>query len=224
VKERLNRDQTAAIAAQELRPGWVVNLGVGMPAFVSNYIFPEMEITLHAEHGLLGYGPLADEVTEDPDTTNATGDYVTLLPGAVTMNHAESFSLIRRGIIDCVVLGAYEVDKSGSFSNWKIRTELPTGIGNILGGAMDLAQCSKRVFIMMEHTLSDGITPRIIEKCTLPITAENVVTQIITDIAVITVEKEGLVLKRHAPGFSAEDIQALTGVPLIVSPGFCSAL
>ena len=166
----------------------------------------------------------ASEETEDPDTTNATGDYVTLLPGAVTMNHAESFALIRRGIIDCVMLGAYEVDQQGSFSNWKIRTELPTGIGNILGGAMDLAQCSKRVFIMMEHTQSDGVTPRLVENCTLPLTAANVVTQIITDLAVIEVTEEGFVLKRHAPGFSAEEIQALTGAPLKISPDFCPAL
>ncbi len=216
-KEPFTRDQMAAIAAQHLESGWIVNLGFGMPSFVSNFIYPEMGISLHAEQGLLGYGPVAPPELEDLDVTNATGDYVTLLPGAAVMHHADSFAMIRKGLIDCVILGAYQVDASGSFANWKISLDLPTGLGNTLGGAMDLAQCSKRVFIMMAHTTSDG-SPRIVESCSLPVTALNVVKLVITDIAVMAMTDAGLELQQHAPDYSVEEIQALTGIPLKVSP------
>ncbi len=222
-KERLTRDQMAAIVAQHLESGWIVNLGFGMPSFVSNFIYPEMGISLHSEQGLLGYGPVAPPELEDLDVTNATGDYVTLLPGAAVMHHADSFAMIRKGLIDCVILGAYEVDAGGSFANWKISLDLPTGLGNTLGGAMDLAQCSKRVFIMMDHTTSDG-SPRLVERCTLPVTALNVVKLVVTDLAVLAMTDAGFELQRHAPGYTFEEIQALTGTPLTVSPNLSPAV
>jgi len=217
VKERLTRDQMAAIAAQHLEPGWVVNLGFGMPAFVSNFIYPEMSIILHAEHGLLGYGPVAPPELEDLDTTNATGDFVTLLPGAAVMHHADSFAMIRRGLIDCVILGAYEVDSEGSFANWKVSVDLPRGLGDALGGAMDLAQCSKQVYIMMEHTTADG-RPRLVKQLSLPVTAIRVVKLVVTDLAVLAMTDKGFELQAHAPGYTVEEIQALTEIPLLVSP------
>jgi 3-oxoacid CoA-transferase B subunit len=222
-KEKMNRDQMAAIMAQHLEPGWVVNLGFGMPAWVSNYIYPEMDITLHAEHGLLGYGPVAGAEVEDPDVFNASGDYVTLLPGAVVMNHAESFAMIRAGIIDCVILGAYQVDKTGTFANWKISLDLPTGLGNVIGGAMDLAQCSKRVFVMMDHTTNSG-EPRLVEKVSLPPTALDAVKLVVTDLGVFGVTPDGFELQQHAPGYTVEEIQAVTAAPLKVSPDLRPAL
>jgi 3-oxoacid CoA-transferase B subunit len=182
-----------------------------------------MDIALHAGHGLLGYGPIAGGELEDPDVVNASGDYVTLQPGAVVMNHAESFAMIRAGLIDCVILGAYQVDQAGTFANWKISLDLPTGLGNTIGGAMDLAQCAKRVFVMMEHTTNDG-RPRLVTHCTLPPTALHVVKLVVTDLGVFSVTEQGFELQRHAPGYTVDEIQALTDAPLRVSPDLQPAL
>ena len=216
-KETLNRDQMAAITARRLQPGWVINLGAGMPAWVSNYIFPEDDLTLHSEHGLLGYGRVASPEEEDLDVTNASGDYVTLLPGAAVMDHADSFGMIRKGVLDCVILGSYEVDQTGSFANWKRSNDMPIGIGEFMGGAMDLAQCSKRVWLMMDHTTNEG-RPRLLKKCSLPLTGLNVVSLVVTNLGAFEITDAGFVLVEHAPGYTVEEIQALTDAPITVSP------
>jgi len=222
-KERLNRDQMAALVAEHLQPGWFVNLGIGIPTLASNFIYPEQDIILHSEHGLVGFGPMAPEDDEDLDVANASGEYVTLNPGAVVVHHADSFAMVRKGLLDVVVLGAYQVDQEGSFANWKISTDLPRGVGNSIGGAMDLAQNSKQVFLVMEHTTRDG-KPRLMEKCDLPLTAVRKVTLVVTDIAVVAITPQGFELQRYAPGYSVEEIQSMTGAPLAVSPNLRPAL
>jgi 3-oxoacid CoA-transferase B subunit len=215
-RQPLTRDQMCAIAAQRLGHGWIVNLGVGIPTLVSNFIFPEHDITLTSENGVIGYGGLAGEGEQDPDVVNAGIEYATLNPGAAIVHHADSFALIRRGLVDVTVLGAYEVATDGSFANWKTSNDGRPDMGGI-GGAMDLAACAKEIFIVMEHTTRDG-KPRLVERCNLPVTGPRGVTLVVTEIAVVTVKDGHFVLEEHAPGYSAEEIQALTGAPLTISP------
>lgn len=215
-KQRLNRDQIAAVVARYLEPGWVINLGVGMPTLASNFIDPSAGILLTSENGVIGYGALAGAGEEDMDIVNGGADYVTLNPGAAIVGHADSFALIRRGTLDCAVLGAYQVAADGSFANWKNTGEPSNGLGNI-GGAMDLAACAGQVFVTMEHTTRDG-QPRLVERCTLPITAPRGVTLVVTDIAVVAVRDGRFVLLEHAPGYAVDEIRAMTGAPLDVSP------
>ena len=218
-KQPLNRDQMAAVLAQRLADGSIVNLGIGIPTGVSNFLRPEQEIVLTSENGVIGYGRLAGAGEEDPDIVNASATQsVTLNPGAAIVHHADSFALIRRGLVDVTCLGAYEVAPDGSFANWKTTNEEWNNLGGI-GGAMDLAACSKQIFLALEHTTRDG-EPRLVKKCALPVTAPAGVTLVVTNIAVVVVRDGKFILEEHAPGYSAEDIQAVTGAPLEVSPDF----
>jgi len=218
-KQPLNRDQMAAVLAQRLADGSIVNLGIGIPTGVSNFLRPEQEIVLTSENGVIGYGRLAGAGEEDPDVVNASATQsVTLNPGAAIVHHADSFALIRRGLVDVTCLGAYEVAPDGSFANWKTTNEEWNNLGGI-GGAMDLAACSKQIFLALEHTTRDG-EPRLVKKCALPVTAPAGVTLVVTNIAVVVVRDGKFILEEHAPGYSAEDIQAVTGAPLEISPNF----
>jgi len=218
-KQPLNRDQMAAVLAQRLADGSIVNLGIGIPTGVSNFLRPEQEIVLTSENGVIGYGRLAGAGEEDPDVVNASATQsVTLNPGAAIVHHADSFALIRRGLVDVTCLGAYEVAPDGSFANWKTTNEEWNNLGGI-GGAMDLAACSKQIFLALEHTTRDG-EPRLVKKCALPVTAPAGVTLVVTNIAVVVVKDGKFILEEHAPGYSAEDIQAVTGAPLEISPNF----
>lgn len=218
-KQPLNRDQMAAVLAQRLKDGSIVNLGIGIPTGVSNFLRPEQEIVLTSENGVIGYGRLAGAGEEDPDVVNASATQsVTLNPGAAIVHHADSFALIRRGLVDVTCLGAYEVAPDGSFANWKTTNEEWNNLGGI-GGAMDLAACSKQIFLALEHTTRDG-EPRLVKKCALPVTAPAGVTLVVTNLAVVVVKDGKFILEEHAPGYSAEDIQAVTGAPLDVSPNF----
>lgn len=216
-KSRLTRDQIAAVVARYLEPNWVVNLGIGIPTLASNFLDPERHILLTSENGVLGYGLVAPEGMEDFDVVNAGVDYVLLEPGASIVHHGDSFALIRAGRVDCVVLGAYEVGANGGFANWKTQPEGHPQLGGI-GGAMDLAACAQRVFIAMEHTTAEG-RPRLVETCSLPVTAPGVVTMVFTDIAVVAVRDGQFVLLEHAPGFTFEEIQERTSAPLTADPG-----
>ncbi len=218
-KQPLNRDQMAAVLAQHLGDGWIVNLGIGIPTGVSNFLQPEQEIVLTSENGVVGYGRLAGAGEEDPDIVNASATQsVTLNPGASIVHHADSFALIRRGMVDVTCLGAYQVAPDGSFANWKTTNEEWNNLGGI-GGAMDLAACSKQIYLALEHTTRDG-EPRLMEKCSLPVTAPAGVTLVVTNIAVVAVRDGKFILEQHAPGYTAEDIQAVTGAPLEISPNF----
>jgi 3-oxoacid CoA-transferase B subunit len=216
-KTPLSRDQMAAILAQHLCTGWVVNLGIGIPTGVSDFLLPEQEITLTSENGVIGYGRVAGLGEEDPYTVNASAvQSVTLNPGASIVHHADSFALIRGGLVDVTCLGAYEAAMDGSFANWKTTNDDWCNLGGI-GGAMDLASCAKTIFLAMDHMTRDG-KPRLLERCTLPVTAPSGVSLIVTNMAVVAVREGRFILEQHAPGYSVEDIRAVTGAPLDVSP------
>lgn len=204
------RELIAKRVAQEFRGGEVVNLGIGTPTLVANYITSEMNITLHSENGFLGLGPAALPGQELPDLINAGGQPVTVVQGASFFDTAMSFTIIRGGHIDVTVLGALEVDEEGSLANWWI----PAKGGPGMGGGMDLVTGAKRVIVAMEHTRKDG-APKIVPRCTMPITAKGEVDLIVTDMAVIEVTREGLVLKEVAPGLTVSDVIANTGARLI---------
>ncbi|MEZ4502359.1 MAG: CoA-transferase [Dehalococcoidia bacterium] len=211
----LTRDQMGAVLAQHVEPGWIVNLGIGIPVLASNFLSWDEGITLTSENGVIGYGGLAAEGEEDTDLVNAGVQFTTLNPGGTIVHHADSFALIRRGLVDVTMLGAYEVAQDGSFANWKTTND---GMGNMggIGGAMDLAACAKRVFVAMEHVTRDG-QPRLVEHCSLPVTAPTGVKLVVTDLAVISLDAEGFVLEEYAPGVEIADIVAKTGAPLRVS-------
>lgn len=218
-KQPLTREQMAAILAQNIGVGWIVNLGIGIPTNVSNFLTPEQDVVLHSENGVIGYGRLAGEGEEDPDIVNASATQsVTLNPGASIVHHADSFAVIRRGMIDVTCLGAYQVAPDGSFANWKTTNEPWNNLGGI-GGAMDLASSAKQIYLAMDHTTRDG-QPRLLEKCTLPVTAPTGVTLVVTNLAVVAVRNGKFVLEQHAPGYTPAEIQAVTGAPLEVSPAF----
>ena len=212
-KPKLERQAMCDRLAMEFQDEWIVNLGVGMPTLCSNYLDPSRDIITHSENGVIGYGPLAEEGKEDGHLVNAGGQFVTAQPGMSILHHADSFAVIRGGMVDVTVMGAYEVAENGDFANWRI----PTRKGGGIGGAMDLAACAKRVFIAMEHNTREG-GPKLLNRCTLPITAPGVVKLLATDLGLFEITPEGFVLREHAPGWNPEEIQELTEAKLIIPP------
>ena len=213
--EGLTRELIALRVARELSPGDVVNLGIGLPTLVANFINDEAGLLFQAENGILGYGGIL-ESDFDQDQINASGQPVGLLPGASFFDSATSFAMIRGGHVDVAVLGGLQVSEQGDLANWFV----PERGGGSVGGAMDLAVGAKRLIIAMAHTTREG-DPRILRECTYPLTAPHCVDLIVTDLAVIAVEESGLVLRELAPGITAEQIQARTGAELSLSPDLC---
>ena len=210
-KLRLTRHQMAARLAREFQDGWVVNLGIGIPTLCSNYSYEGKNVIFQSENGVIGYGPLVPDGEEDIHLVNAGGQYVSLVPGASIMHHADSFAIIRGGHIDVAVLGSYEVAENGDFANWKILGRKGGGIG----GAMDLAVGAKRVFIVMEHTTRDG-QPRLVSRLKLPATARGVVKLVMTDLGLFEVTPEGFLLREIAPQYKPEEVQERSEARLII--------
>ena len=206
------RQQMADRIAAGFQDGWIVNLGVGMPTLCSNTDIGDRRIVYHSENGVIGYGPIAAPGEEDLNLVNAGGQNVTLLPGAAVVHHADSFAIIRGGRIDVTVMGAYEVAANGDFANWKIAGAKGGGIG----GAMDLAACAQRVFIIMEHITRDG-GARLVRACSLPVTARGVVKLVATNLGLFEPAGEGFRVRELAPGIDLAAVRAATGAELIAA-------
>jgi 3-oxoadipate CoA-transferase beta subunit len=211
ITSRFTRDQMAARVAQDIPEGAYVNLGIGLPTKVANYLPPEREVFLHSENGLLGMGPAPAPGEEDEDLINAGKQPVTLLTGGAYFHHADSFAMMRGGHLDICVLGAFQVSHTGDLANW--HTGAPDAIPAV-GGAMDLAIGAKQVFVMMEHQTKSGES-KVVEQCSYPLTGIACVSRIYTDLAVLDVTPEGLRVREMAPGLTLADLQAVTAAPLL---------
>ncbi len=210
----LTKELMALRAAKELKDGMYVNLGVGLPTLVGNFLPPGMDIFLHSENGILGYGEMVtDEQQMDVDLINAGGQPVTLVPGACFFDFATSFGMIRGGHLDVSILGAYQVSEKGALANLRLPGEGPGAIG----GAIELACGAKQVFVIMEHTAPSG-KPKLVRECTLPLTGKGVVNMVFTNLAVIRITHEGLIMEEIAPGLAIEEVQKCTEPKLIISP------
>lgn len=203
--KRARREYIARRVAQELSDGDVVNLGIGIPTMVANFIPPEITVIFHSENGFVGIGPSPQEGEEDPDIINAGGQLVTILPGGAFFDSAVAFGIIRGGHLDIAVLGALEVDAQGNLANWTI----PGKSGPGMGGAMDLVTGATRVIVATEHTTKTG-RPKIVERCTLPLTGEQIVDLIVSDLGVLAVTPDGLLLKELRPGVTIDELRAKT--------------
>lgn len=206
----LSRDQLAARVARDIPEGSYVNLGIGLPTRIANFLDPEKEIFLHSENGLLGMGPAPAPGEEDPELINAGKEFVTLLTGGCYFHHGDSFTMMRGGHIDICVLGAFQIAANGDLANW--HTGAPDAIPAV-GGAMDLAVGARKVFVTTDHVTKKG-EPKIVERCSYPLTGVGCVDRIYTDLAVIDVTPDGLLVQEMVPGITREQLQAMTGAPL----------
>ena len=212
--QTLNRLQMAWRAAQDIQDGMVVNLGIGMPVHIGDYVPDDRDVFIQSENGVIGAGPLAAADAADPDLVDAGSRRITLRPGATVIDSAASFAMIRGGHIDVTVLGAFEVADNGDLANWDMR--LP-GKGPLVGGAMDLAASARAVWVLMEHMTRNG-APRLLQKCTLPLTAVGCVRRIYSDLAVIDVTASGFLVHELIDGMTRDELQARTGAPLTFAP------